>query len=339
MMARCFLAGSDAAGGGWLSDRMPRARPSDSPHRDRVAAAPGRRRRPERWDPSRRPRATTPGAHRCRPSRPVGAGPIVKLAPHSGQFVCLPACRSSALNARPQVQTTRIMDLSGRQSIWPSYCMAAARSPSNSDLQMRPSIVAEAAVGSNPRVSVRPSPRTNHTRFPSTAEKGSRRLNDSALRSGCGGPGSVVGSKAPPGGCPSRGPAFRIQRRRGDPHQRQNTAGGLRGRPAAGMYALPAWNSPTPHMLPERMMNRSRSLPAGVVTDNACHRRVVELPEIVVEGSTRCRMAHQDDRTAQREDVQRGRGSPTASRSRLQAVEEALARMPGIGGRKSRWIM
>ncbi len=30
-------------------------------------------------------------------------------------------------------------------------------------------------------------------------------------------------------------------------------------------------------MLPERMMNRSRSLPAGVVTDNACHRRVVEL--------------------------------------------------------------
>ena len=40
----------------------------------------------------------------------TGTGPIVKSAPHSGHFVCFPACRSSALNALPQVQTTRIME-------------------------------------------------------------------------------------------------------------------------------------------------------------------------------------------------------------------------------------
>ena len=47
--------------------------------------------------------------------------PIFKAAPHSGHFVCLPACRSSALNALPQVQMTRIIDhppgeLSARRS-------------------------------------------------------------------------------------------------------------------------------------------------------------------------------------------------------------------------------
>ena len=56
------------------------------------------------------------------------------------------------------------------------------------------------------------------------------------------------------------------------------------------MYALPAWNSPTPHMLPERMMNRSRSLPAGVVTDNACHRRVVELQRSSLRGAAVARV-------------------------------------------------
>jgi hypothetical protein len=34
---------------------------------------------------------------------------MVRLAPHSGQLVCFPACRSSALNALPQTQTTRII--------------------------------------------------------------------------------------------------------------------------------------------------------------------------------------------------------------------------------------